>query len=64
LRISFRNYGGFGLILASALVEPLVDEFCRLSPEFKALWQDNDVPIRGRRSAGSQYGRLQSSDAC
>jgi hypothetical protein len=24
-------------------VEPLVDELCRLSPEFKALWRDNDV---------------------
>jgi len=24
-------------------VEPLVDELCRLSPEFKAMWRDNDV---------------------
>src|SRR5580693_7270456 len=28
---------------AVAEVEPLVDELCRLSPEFKALWRDNDV---------------------
>jgi hypothetical protein len=26
-----------------AEVEPLVDELCRLSPEFKAMWRDNDV---------------------
>ena len=30
---------------AAAEVEPLVEELCRLSPEFKALWQDNDVRI-------------------
>src|SRR5580693_9237451 len=29
---------------AAAEVEPLVDELCRLSPEFKAMWRDNDVP--------------------
>jgi MmyB-like transcription regulator ligand binding domain len=28
---------------AAAEVEPLVDELCRLSPEFKAMWGDNDV---------------------
>ena len=28
---------------ASADVEPLVDELSRLSPEFKAMWRDNDV---------------------
>jgi transcriptional regulator with XRE-family HTH domain len=28
---------------ASAEAEPLVDELCRLSPEFKAMWRDNDV---------------------
>ncbi len=28
---------------AAAEVEPLVDELCRLSPEFKAMWQVNDV---------------------
>jgi transcriptional regulator with XRE-family HTH domain len=28
-------------------VEPLVEELCRLSPEFKAMWQDNDVRSHG-----------------
>jgi hypothetical protein len=28
---------------AAAEVEPLVEELCRRSPEFKAMWQDNDV---------------------
>lgn len=28
---------------AAAEAEPLVDELCRSSPEFKAMWQDNDV---------------------
>src|SRR6202162_4939733 len=28
---------------AVAEVEPLVDELCRLSPEFKAMWRDHDV---------------------
>ena len=28
---------------AAAEVEPLVEELCRLSPEFKAMWGDNDV---------------------
>jgi hypothetical protein len=28
---------------AAADVKPLVDELCRLSPEFKAMWDDNDV---------------------
>jgi transcriptional regulator with XRE-family HTH domain len=28
---------------AAAQVEPLVDELCRLSPEFKEMWRDNDV---------------------
>jgi MmyB-like transcription regulator ligand binding domain len=32
---------------AASAVEPLVDELCRLSPEFKALWQDNDVQSHG-----------------
>jgi transcriptional regulator with XRE-family HTH domain len=32
---------------AVSQVEPLVDELCRLSPEFKALWQDNDVRSPG-----------------
>jgi len=28
---------------AAADVEPLVEELCRLSPEFRAMWRDNDV---------------------
>lgn len=28
---------------AAAEVEPLVEELCRRSPEFKAMWRDNDV---------------------
>jgi transcriptional regulator with XRE-family HTH domain len=28
---------------AAAEVEPLIDELCRSSPEFRAMWQDNDV---------------------
>jgi transcriptional regulator with XRE-family HTH domain len=32
---------------AAAQVEPLVDELCRLSPEFKAMWRDNDVRSHG-----------------
>ncbi|TPI10935.1 helix-turn-helix domain-containing protein [Mesorhizobium sp. B2-4-6] len=28
---------------AGAEAEPLVDELCRLSPEFRAMWHDNDV---------------------
>jgi transcriptional regulator with XRE-family HTH domain len=32
---------------AAAEVEPLVEELCRLSPEFKALWRDNDVQTHG-----------------
>jgi len=32
---------------AAAEVEPLVDELCRLSPEFKAMWRDNDVRSHG-----------------
>jgi transcriptional regulator with XRE-family HTH domain len=28
---------------AAADVEPLVDELCRLSPEFQAMWRENDV---------------------
>ena len=32
---------------AAAEVEPLVAELCRLSPEFKALWRDNDVRSHG-----------------
>jgi transcriptional regulator with XRE-family HTH domain len=32
---------------AAAEVEPLVEELCRLSPEFKAMWRDNDVRSHG-----------------
>ena len=32
---------------AASEVEPLVDELCRLSPEFKAMWSDNDVRGHG-----------------
>ena len=32
---------------AAAEVEPLVEELCRLSPEFKAMWRDNDVRGHG-----------------
>jgi transcriptional regulator with XRE-family HTH domain len=29
---------------AAADVEPLVEDLCRRSPEFRAMWRDNDVP--------------------
>jgi transcriptional regulator with XRE-family HTH domain len=32
---------------AAAAVQPFVDELCRLSPEFAALWRDNDVRTHG-----------------
>jgi transcriptional regulator with XRE-family HTH domain len=32
---------------AAVDVEHLVDELCRLSPEFKAMWRDNDPPGGG-----------------
>ena len=32
---------------AAEEVEPLVDELCRLSPEFKVMWRDNDVRSHG-----------------
>ena len=32
---------------ASANVKALVDELCRLSPEFKVMWRDNDVRAHG-----------------
>ncbi|ERF83442.1 helix-turn-helix domain-containing protein [Bradyrhizobium viridifuturi] len=32
---------------AAAEVQPFVDELCRLSPEFAALWRDNDVRAHG-----------------
>ncbi len=40
---------------AAAEVEPLVDELCRLSPEFKAMWRDNDV--RGAHGEGVKHIR-------
>ena len=30
---------------APAEVGQLVDELCRLSPEFEAMWRDNDVHV-------------------
>jgi hypothetical protein len=32
---------------AAAEVQPFVDELCRLSPEFAAMWRDNDVRTHG-----------------
>jgi transcriptional regulator with XRE-family HTH domain len=32
---------------ASSEITDLVDELCRLSPEFEALWQENDVGVHG-----------------
>ena len=32
---------------AAAEVAPLVDELCRASPEFAAMWRDNDVQTHG-----------------
>ena len=29
---------------AAAEVEPLVEELCQQSPEFKAMWRENEVP--------------------
>jgi transcriptional regulator with XRE-family HTH domain len=29
---------------AAAEVEDLIDELCRLSPDFRAMWRDNDLP--------------------
>src|SRR5277367_4692842 len=40
---------------AAAEVEPLVDEFCRLSPEFKAMWSDNEV--RGHQGEAVKHMR-------
>jgi transcriptional regulator with XRE-family HTH domain len=39
---------------AAAEVEPLVDELCRLSPEFRAMWRDNDV----RRTHGEAIKQI------
>jgi hypothetical protein len=32
---------------AASEVSQLVDELCRLSPEFEALWRDNDIHVHG-----------------
>jgi transcriptional regulator with XRE-family HTH domain len=32
---------------AAQEVKPLVDDLCRLSPEFRAMWRDNDVRAHG-----------------
>ena len=32
---------------AAEAVQPLVDELCRLSPEFRAMWHDNEVRSHG-----------------
>jgi transcriptional regulator with XRE-family HTH domain len=32
---------------AASEVEPLVEELCRLSPEFEVMWRDNDVRSHG-----------------
>ena len=32
---------------AASEVEPLVEELCRLSPEFEAMWRENDVRSHG-----------------
>ena len=44
---------------AAAEVEPLVDELCRLSPEFKAMWRDNDV--RGAMARPSSTSAIRFS---
>jgi transcriptional regulator with XRE-family HTH domain len=40
---------------AEAEVQPLVDELCRLSPEFRAMWSDNEV--RGHRGEAVKHIR-------
>jgi transcriptional regulator with XRE-family HTH domain len=40
---------------AAAEVEPLVEELCRLSPEFKAMWSDNEV--RGHQGEAVKHIR-------
>jgi transcriptional regulator with XRE-family HTH domain len=40
---------------AAAEVEPLVDELCRLSPQFKAMWRAND--IRGTHGEAVKHVR-------
>ena len=40
---------------AAAEVEPLVEELCRLSPDFKAMWRDNEV--RGHQGEAVKHIR-------
>ena len=35
---------------AAADVEPLVEELSRLSPEFRAMWREGDVPVIPREA--------------
>src|ERR1700729_616917 len=43
---------------AAAEVQPLVDELCRLSPEFKALWRDNDLRSHGEAVKQIRHPKL------
>jgi transcriptional regulator with XRE-family HTH domain len=43
---------------AAAQVEPLVDELCRLSPEFKAMWRDSEVRHHGERVKHIRHPQL------
>src|SRR5580700_10928247 len=43
---------------AASEVEPLVEELCRLSPEFKAMWRDNDVRGHGEAVKHIRHPRL------
>jgi MmyB-like transcription regulator ligand binding domain len=43
---------------AAAEVQPLVDELCSLSPEFKALWRDNDVRGHGEAVKHIRHPKL------
>jgi transcriptional regulator with XRE-family HTH domain len=43
---------------AAAEVQPLVDELCRLSPEFKALWRDNDLRSHGEAVKHIRHPKL------
>ena len=43
---------------AGAEVQPLVDELCRLSPEFKALWRDNDLRGHGEAVKHIRHPKL------
>ena len=43
---------------AAAEVQPLVDELSRLSPEFKALWRDNDIRSHGEAVKHIRHPKL------